>query len=99
MPRPCAGAMRTQTSNHALQRRAPRVAELGVVVTRRSPLTMTKASLTDKFPAIQDHWRPKVVAELNGQELKLAKFSGVFRGIVNRAASKEQIPISDSRQQ
>ena len=77
MPRPCAGAMRTLTPNHALQRTAPRVAEFGVV-TRRSPLTMTKASLTDKFPAIQDHWRPKVVAELNGQELKLAKFSGVF---------------------
>jgi mannose-6-phosphate isomerase-like protein (cupin superfamily) len=35
-------------------------------------------SLDEKFAAIQEHWRPKVVAELNGQELKLAKFSGVF---------------------
>jgi mannose-6-phosphate isomerase-like protein (cupin superfamily) len=39
---------------------------------------MTKASLEEKFAAIQEHWRPKVVAELNGQELKLVKFSGVF---------------------
>lgn len=39
---------------------------------------MTKASLNEKFSVIHEHWRPKVVAELNGQELKLAKFSGVF---------------------
>lgn len=39
---------------------------------------MTKASLAEKFSLIQEHWRPKVVAELNGQELKLVKFSGVF---------------------
>jgi mannose-6-phosphate isomerase-like protein (cupin superfamily) len=39
---------------------------------------MTKASLDEKFAAIQEHWRPKIVAELNGQELKLVKFAGVF---------------------
>ena len=39
---------------------------------------MMKASLTEKFSLIHEHWRPKVVAELNGQELKLVKFSGVF---------------------
>jgi len=39
---------------------------------------MTKVSLSEKFLLIQEHWRPKVVAELNGQELKLVKFSGVF---------------------
>jgi len=37
-----------------------------------------KASLSEKFGAIHDHWRPKVVAQLNGQEVKLVKFSGVF---------------------
>src|SRR5688572_8244960 len=36
------------------------------------------ASLSEKFALIQEHWRPKVVAELNGQELKLVKFAGVF---------------------
>src|SRR6185503_16276757 len=39
---------------------------------------MNKVSLTEKFSAIQEHWRPKVVAQLNGQEVKLVKFQGVF---------------------
>ena len=39
---------------------------------------MNKASLTEKFAMINEHWRPKVVAQLNGQELKLVKFLGVF---------------------
>jgi mannose-6-phosphate isomerase-like protein (cupin superfamily) len=39
---------------------------------------MNKVSLDEKFALIQEHWRPKVVAELNGQEVKLVKFSGVF---------------------
>ena len=39
---------------------------------------MNKISLAEKFGLIHEHWRPKVVAELNGQELKLVKFAGVF---------------------
>ena len=39
---------------------------------------MEKASLTEKFAMIGEHWRPKVVAQLNGQELKLVKFQGAF---------------------
>lgn len=39
---------------------------------------MTKGSLSEKFALIHEHWRPKVVAALNGQELKLVKFAGVF---------------------
>ena len=39
---------------------------------------MNKASLADKFALIHEHWRPKVIAQLNGQELKLAKFAGIF---------------------
>lgn len=39
---------------------------------------MDKISLTEKFALIREHWRPKVVAELNGQEFKLVKFAGVF---------------------
>ena len=39
---------------------------------------MNKASLSEKFAQIGEHWRPKVVAQLNGQELKLVKFQGVF---------------------
>jgi mannose-6-phosphate isomerase-like protein (cupin superfamily) len=39
---------------------------------------MDKASLDEKFANIHEHWRPKVVARLNGQEVKLVKFQGVF---------------------
>ena len=39
---------------------------------------MTPESLTEKFALIHEHWRPKVVAKLNGQEVKLAKLCGVF---------------------
>ncbi len=39
---------------------------------------MQKTSLDEKFSLIHEHWRPKVVAQLNGQELKLVKFQGVF---------------------
>lgn len=39
---------------------------------------MRKIDLAGKFALITEHWRPKVVAELNGQEVKLVKFAGVF---------------------
>ena len=39
---------------------------------------MNKASLEEKFGLIREHWRPKVVAQMNGQELKLVKIAGVF---------------------
>jgi len=39
---------------------------------------MNKSSLNEKFGKIHEHWRPKVVAQLNGQEVKLVKFQGIF---------------------
>ncbi len=39
---------------------------------------MKRISLAEKFSLIDEHWRPKVAAELNGQELKLVKFAGIF---------------------
>jgi len=39
---------------------------------------MDKVSLSEKLGLISDHWRPKVVGELNGQEVKLVKFKGTF---------------------
>jgi hypothetical protein len=39
---------------------------------------MDRASLDEKFASFSDHWRPKVVAKLNGQEVKLVKFAGTF---------------------
>jgi mannose-6-phosphate isomerase-like protein (cupin superfamily) len=37
-----------------------------------------KIDITEKLALITEHWRPKVVAELNGQEVKLVKFQGTF---------------------
>ena len=37
-----------------------------------------KVNLAEKFALISEHWRPKVVGELNGQEVKLVKFQGEF---------------------
>jgi len=39
---------------------------------------MEAASLDQKFSLISEHWRPRVVAQLNGQEVKLVKFQGEF---------------------
>lgn len=39
---------------------------------------MEKVNLAEKFALINEHWRPKVVGELNGQEVKLVKFQGAF---------------------
>jgi mannose-6-phosphate isomerase-like protein (cupin superfamily) len=37
-----------------------------------------KVNLAEKLALIGEHWRPKVVGELNGQEVKLVKFQGTF---------------------
>jgi mannose-6-phosphate isomerase-like protein (cupin superfamily) len=39
---------------------------------------MMAASIEEKFSVILEHWRPKIIAELNGQEVKLVKFQGEF---------------------
>ncbi len=39
---------------------------------------MEKVNLSEKFALISEHWRPKVVGKLNGQEIKLVKFQGAF---------------------
>jgi len=39
---------------------------------------MQKVNLAQKFSAFSEHWRPKIVGELNDQEVKLVKFQGVF---------------------
>lgn len=39
---------------------------------------MDKISIADKLSVVTEHWRPKVVARLNGQEVKLVKFRGSF---------------------
>jgi mannose-6-phosphate isomerase-like protein (cupin superfamily) len=39
---------------------------------------MDKVNLAEKFAAFAEHWRPKIVGELNDQEVKLVKFQGEF---------------------
>ena len=39
---------------------------------------MEKINLTDKFSIFDEHWSPKVIAELNGQHVKVAKIQGEF---------------------
>lgn len=35
-------------------------------------------NLTEKFTLCTDHWRPRIVGELNGQQVKLARLKGEF---------------------
>ncbi|MDQ2931165.1 MAG: cupin domain-containing protein [Gemmatimonadota bacterium] len=37
-----------------------------------------KTTLAQKFYAIDDHWNPRIVGELNGQHVKIAKIQGEF---------------------
>ncbi|MEM9340868.1 MAG: cupin domain-containing protein, partial [Bacteroidota bacterium] len=39
---------------------------------------MTKLNLVEKFTQFTAHWTPKIVGELNGQFVKLAKLKGEF---------------------
>jgi mannose-6-phosphate isomerase-like protein (cupin superfamily) len=39
---------------------------------------MNKINLDEKFGLFQEHWRPKIVAQLNGQDIKLVKVQGEF---------------------
>lgn len=37
-----------------------------------------KINLSQKLALFDDHWKPKIIGELNGQHVKLVKFSGPF---------------------
>ncbi len=39
---------------------------------------MNKINLSEKFGLFSEHWTPKIVAELNGQHVKIAKLLGDF---------------------
>jgi mannose-6-phosphate isomerase-like protein (cupin superfamily) len=40
--------------------------------------SMEKVNLAEKFSLFDEHWSPKIVGELNGQYVKLAKLKGEF---------------------
>ena len=39
---------------------------------------MDKINIREKFTCFSDHWNPRIIAELNGQQVKLAKLKGEF---------------------
>jgi mannose-6-phosphate isomerase-like protein (cupin superfamily) len=39
---------------------------------------MQKVNLREKLSLLHEHWSPRVVAELNGQQVRLAKVQGEF---------------------
>ena len=39
---------------------------------------MEKVNLDQKLSLFSDHWNPRIVGELNGQHVKLAKLKGEF---------------------
>ncbi len=48
-----------------------------------------KVNLAQKFRLFSDRWSPKVVAELNGQQVKLAKLEGEF--VWHRHAEEDEL--------
>jgi mannose-6-phosphate isomerase-like protein (cupin superfamily) len=54
---------------HARLSAAPRTAKLPEV---------EKVNLREKLSRFSDHWNPRIVGELNGQQVKLVKFQGEF---------------------
>ena len=58
-----------------------------------------KVNLGEAFASITEHWRPRVVGELNGQEVKLSKFKrpGDFiivpRGVEHRPVADEEVEV------
>ena len=41
-------------------------------------MVMKKVNLEQKFSLFNEHWSPKIVGELNNQQIKLVKFLGDF---------------------
>jgi mannose-6-phosphate isomerase-like protein (cupin superfamily) len=39
---------------------------------------MERINIAEKFARFSEQWQPKIVAELNGQEVKLVKVQGMF---------------------
>ena len=39
---------------------------------------MNSINLKDKFSQFSNHWNPRIIAELNGQQVKIAKVKGEF---------------------
>jgi mannose-6-phosphate isomerase-like protein (cupin superfamily) len=59
---------------------------------------MDKVNIAQKLNLFSDHWSPKIVGELNGQEVKLVKLKGEFiivpRGVEHKpVAETEEVSV------
>ena len=52
--------------------------ELNLELLKPEENPIEKIDISKKFALFYEYWRPKIVAELNGQEVKLVKFKGEF---------------------
>lgn len=41
-------------------------------------MEITKTNIAEKLALFSDHWNPRIIGELNGQAVKLAKLKGEF---------------------
>ncbi len=41
-------------------------------------MNITKSNIQEKFDHFTSHWTPRIIAELNGQAVKIAKIKGDF---------------------
>ena len=41
-------------------------------------MKIEKVNISEKLAMFSDHWNPRIVGELNGQQVKLAKLNGEF---------------------
>jgi mannose-6-phosphate isomerase-like protein (cupin superfamily) len=55
-----------------------RIAARNVVFLQGVTVDRNPVNLSEKLASISDYWNPKVVGELHGQEVKLAKVKGDF---------------------
>jgi mannose-6-phosphate isomerase-like protein (cupin superfamily) len=64
---------------------------------------MQKVNLGEKLAQFSDQWKPKIVGELNGQQVKLVKFRHVWieageflivpRGVEHRPVAEEEAHV------
>lgn len=43
-----------------------------------APVVGAKINLAEKFSQFDDHWNPRILAQINGQDVRIAKVQGTF---------------------
>ena len=53
-------------------------------------------NIEHKLSLFNDHWSPRIIARLNGQDVKVAKFSGAFDWHTHRDADEMFLVLNGS---